>query len=644
MSDIPRERQHMYEEQLKGSLVYRAKDHRETRWQRYEQLLAHNWTSGKATEDSPVVNLVAARTRSIQPRLAFNAPNFVVSSYGPPPSPNSETANAAFLLMMWDLEGFDKVARQVTLDWPAFGLGVAFVGYEKADEGAILDAKRRIGGLAVPEFIKGALRNLPGASKGDVEAAREQRAVKYLTKHRIFADRVAPLNFVIDPCADSFDAAQHMWRRIFIPAERAQRMFGKKCPPADSVSNVAIYSDSSSPDPFGDREDATLVSDMPPSVKRVPVWEGWNITTRETVYLDRWGKFLVGFEWKSPHPDFPFVELLWDVIPDVVYPEGLMAAGYALNSELHTIRKRELAEAGKACGKFKGPKDIDEDSKAALLSGVDGAYVGMDDPESVGVLDRPPMPAEFWLLEDRIKGDFDQVTNTSAYDTAGMPQVRRTATEAAFSQSSSDAMMSDRQLAVERWASRVGERMLAIGGAVFDEVIPIQIANSDENFADEGSNVPIGVGTPIILNYVATEHSGYYRVDVTSGSMASAAKDMELAQAGQIFMLYGNQPWFKSREFAKHHMSLLTSVKDPSRFIMDDTEAAEPDPNEQTLEEQEAQAGLAAGGEGAPTDEAGLLASLMGSIAPMTGGNGMGGDNMGTTGMPPAPGLSIEGV
>jgi hypothetical protein len=632
----------LHTESLKGALLYRMKDDREVRWKGYEQKLAHNWTGGKAKTDSPVVNLTAARTRSIPPRLAFNAPNFEVKAYGVPATPNSEAADAAFLSFMWNIEGFDTVASQVMFDWPAFGLGVGFVGYEKADEGAILDSKRRIGGLAVSEFIDRAGKRVLGA-KGDIEAASEQRAVRYLLKHRIFADRVAPLNFAIDPCASCFGEAQHMWRRIFLPYERAQRMFGKKCPPADSVNNVAIYSDSGGADPFGEREDTQLQADLPTSVKRVPVWEGWNITTRETVYLDRHGEFIIGFDWRSPHPDFPFVELLWDVIPDVVYPEGLMAAGDPLNLELNEIRKRELAEASKAFGKYKGPKDISEDAKAELLSGVDGAYVGLDDNDSLDVLQRPSMPAEFWLLEDRIKADFDQVTNTSAYDTGGMPQVRRTATEAAFSQSASDAGMAYRQLDSERWAGRMGERMLAIAHAVFDEPIPLTIANNDESMADEQSGTPVGLGTPIILDYIGTEHDGYNVVTVTSGSMASNAKDLQLSQMSQMATLYGPAPWFKSREFAKLHLSLLTSVKDAGRFIMDDSEMNAPDPNEQMESEEPAAS------QGAPASEADLVAGMMGGMAPMTGDNGMGGANiappadmMGTTGMP--PGLPVEGI
>ena len=627
----------MYEEQARGALLFRGKFNREENWRSYLQILGHNFYAGeKLKKDSPTINIVASRVRAQPPKLAFGVPSFDVKVFGAAPTKNTAPAIAEYLRMTWETEKFDEQTRRVTLDWPTFGIGLGFVGYENSADQQVLDTKRKLFGLFTPEFTEKARRIIPKAMV-DIASAREERTWRVVLDERIFLERVSPMNFAIDPCADHFTDAQFMMRRIWLPRERAVMMFGEHCPVADAISNVALYTNTGTEvDPFGDHEDKDLASKLPDAVKRVPVWELWNIITKKTVYLDAKGKVIgeACYDWRSPYPDFPMVPMLWDEIPDVVWPEGLAAAIKPMNDELHEVRKRQLAELGKAMGAWRVSPTAKRDTKEQLRNLRDGGIVEAEEGE-VDNLARPTLPPEAFMVEQRVKDDIDQVSHTTAYDAGSMPTVRRTATEASYAQSSSDAVSAYRKMSVERFAKEVADRVLAISFATIDSPITLRITNEDAAYLDPITQEPVPVGTPIDYDFIPTEHICNVSLKTIEDTMMAMAKDVERQQLLQMFDLLKDQAWFKAREVAAHIFSTLPSVRDPYRFILSDDEMAKqqqaaaapqngmppampgmpPMPPEGMGME-----GFDNGGQGSGNMQADMLAGLAGGMAPQPGG------------------------
>ena len=94
----PGENPTLYEQLLRGGLKFRNRKNRASRMQEYARIVGHDYFGNKADVDRPVVNLMAARTRSIPPQLAFNEPTFDVKCIGVMPTPNSEVASAVELV------------------------------------------------------------------------------------------------------------------------------------------------------------------------------------------------------------------------------------------------------------------------------------------------------------------------------------------------------------------------------------------------------------------------------------------------------------------------------------------------------------------------------------------------------------------
>lgn len=633
---------------VRSGVAYKLRDGREERLRLYSDALRHMW--GKPQEDTPVVNLIAARTRVQPAKLALNDPTFEVKAVERAPYPNSEGAWAAWLALTWDQENIGATQRDVTLHAPALGMGIGFVGYEKAESGEIIDASRRLFGIVGADATERVARVI-GKGATDAMSARVESSVKIELKERMFCETVTPFDLIIDPCAQSLKDATYMARRIHLSLARARMMFGVDCPDANSIANVALFVDSEN---GGANAQGDLASKVAPEVKRVAAWELWNMTTRQTAYIDSNYKVIGSkergwqvYEWRSAHPGFPEVILTWDEMIGTALPEGLMAAGHTLNAEINGIRKRSLAEMAKSWTKWLTSKTLSPEARKALLSQNDD-IVQVDELDSIQVLKTTAVPPELFSVEDRAKADFNEVTNTSPFDAGSIPAgAPDTATAASLAQSSSDAVTSWRQMAVERWAQDVAERLVAGASACMNETIVVRIENRDEMLEDKdaepifdaetGTTHPayVPLGTMIDYDFKPVDHAGRWRIRVQSGSMAANAKSVEQQQLMQVLSLAGGVPGFNTTKFLKHIISTFTSIKNVDQFFDEPAPAPEqpgadvgaPDesglPPAGTGAEQGQPMLPPAGGSGNP--DADLAASMMGQMAPMTGDNGMGG-------------------
>ena len=627
----------VFTDELRGAIIFRNRGGRIKRWKTYTQIISNNY-NGSVKKDSPVVNIIASRVRSIAPQVAFNDPTFRVDCIGALPNPNSEAAASVMLGKIWRDEEVGSVTQRVLMDWPGLGRGVWFVGFEASNEGDVLDSKRSVADAQVEVekqskarvLIEKMRKTFSGTADKPIDPSREARTFSLLLSMRVFAERVSNFNFVLDPCADSPQNATYMARQIFLPYSRAQLMFGADCPTANSIGNVAVYTNESETDPFSSTEkgDAAL---FPDQIKRVAVWELWDIVLRKTVYISSETGLVIGepFEWKSAHPGFPFVLVDWDETSDNVYPEGIASAIHSLNNEMNTIRKRELQEAKKAVNVRRVNKSAHASVMAALENAEDDALIPMEDEDTLeNITNGQIIPPDFWTLENRILANMDEVSRTSSQDSGSMNAVNRSATEVSIANSGSQATISLRQLQVENAAAQIAERMLAAIFVTFDEPIMLRIINRDPDYVDPATGMLASVGSEIDYEFIGVDHAAFYKVSVSSGSMASVAQDVERQQAGEVFQLYGNEPWFDRKAFALHHMSMFTSIKNPSQFVLKQ-DSGNPLPtngNElPTNGGQEATNGRmlpSVGGTGSGNMQADILASTYGAGAPMTGTNG----------------------
>jgi hypothetical protein len=595
----------VWEAQLSSAIKFKAKFGREDRWRRYIKRLAHRYYDG-VQEESPTVNIMAARIRALVPQLAIGMPVVKVEATRRPDNPNAEPALSKKLEDLWATERMDDETRRCTLDAETVGIGLGFVGYETTWGERAVGANKRLFGVMPPSVTEKVSTLTAGLS--DILAVDKQETVSQLVTERIFLERISPLNFAIDPTADHFFNASFMARRLFMTPKEAKRWFGDKAPRADSVANVGEWDSRDEDDPFNRTESASIENAVDSRVRRVMAWEQWDISAGKTVYLDRSGKVILVREWASPYSGFPIIPMLWDDIPDSVFPEGLAAGLEPLTNELHVARKRQLQELRKGIRKWKSSGPLSQKAKIALKSTNDGEVVEMSDYDQLEPLEHQPLPPDAFTVENRIKADMDEISMTSSNLASSQGPIRKTATESAFIQSAADAMIGYRQLMVERFAAQVLEVALAIITSVFDEPEPIKILNADPMLMDAETGQPIPVGTTIEYSFVGTDLAGYYKVKVEPGSMVAAAMDVERSQLLSMYERFAPETWFNKKAFGILIMSTMPSIRDTSIYVLDEVQPPQA-PSPGAMQMPGLPQGQAPGGMMGPMNGAGLGAS-----------------------------------
>jgi hypothetical protein len=640
------------------ALYFRNYAGRSDRWRRYIRYLSADYYTPDAlsADDRSIVNLLSARVRSIPPKLAIGIPSFKITPVFTSPEPNSGALLAACMSWLWESEQMGKVTRDVTLDAALIGRGIGFCGYETywGDlEGGKFDrvAKMRAP-MDVISSMTGFIRSLFKSGERDERLDRYNddaiEAMKLIVAERAFLGRVSPLKFLIDPTGVTFDDCAYMGRELYLTSEAGKEMFGDKCPKADSIVNVGL-SESGSDERKVDIEDRQLATNLSEYSKRIHVYEMWHMPSQKTVYLDHDRKMLDKGDWKSAFEGWPFVDMTWDSVPDSIAPEGLGCQIEPLQKELNLLRTRQLSESKKAIRKFLVDDTISDDELGALSSEVDGEFVKRAEGSSgIDAITMTYFPPEFWTLEDRIKSDINEMSQTSEYDAGTGPDIRRTATESAFIQSTSNAMMSFRQTMVEEFVNGVVQRTLATVTSVFDKPLVLTINNEDPDLvrsveSEDGGTVmeSVGIGESVEAPFIGIDHAGMWRNRVEPGTLVAQAKDIERQTILGIAEAFATDQFVDREQLYRWALGSIPGIKDVDRFVIK-PEVAPPAPTASGAVAGADAAGLTGPqmpmippGMGipapaappiSPSEGAGeiltqgdLTAATMGAIAPMTG-------------------------
>jgi hypothetical protein len=638
------------------ALYFRNVGGRADRWRRYIRYLSADYYNPDAlsSSDRAIVNLLSARVRSIPPKLAIGVPSFKFTPVFSSPEPNSAALLGAAMSWLWECEQMGRITRDITLDAALIGRGIGFCGYETywGDlEGGKFDRVAQLRpSMGLIASMTGFVKSLFASGERDERLDRYNddaiEAMKLLVAERAFLTRVSPLKFLIDPTAEAFHDAAYMGRELYLTQEAGREMFGGKCPDADSIVNVGL-SQSGSDERKTDIENRDLAANLSSSSKRIHAYEMWHKPSQKTVYLDHDRKMIEKGDWRSAHDDWPFVDMTWDSVPDSVMPEGLGVQIEPLQKELNLIRTRQLSESKKAIRKFLVDDTIDDDMLAGLSSDVDGEFVKRPEGAAgVEALTMTYFPPEFWNLEDRIKSDINEMSQTSEYDAGTGPDIRRTATESAFIQSTSNAMMSFRQTMVEEFVEGVVQRTISTITTVFDKPLLLTITNEDPDLIREETDEfgdpvmeSVAIGESVEMPFVGIDHAGIWRGRVEPGTLVAQAKDIERQQLISIAESFVADEFVDREQLYRYILASVPGIKDVDRFILKPEQAPPVSETSETVDSAGA-AGLTGPPSGitplmppgpaappvSPGGDAGeiltqgdLTAATMGGIAPLTG-------------------------
>jgi hypothetical protein len=256
------------------------------------------------------------------------------------------------------------------------------------------------------------------------------------------------------------------------------------------------------------------------------VWEWYDIDRNTvSVFCDGSDKFLVAPKEIPFAFGQPFVMIRNYDVPETFYPMGELEAIEPLQHELNQTRTQMMNHRKRFSRKWLYKETaFDTDGRQALESDEDNVMVPVISEDNLGNV-IAPMPAvinppEFYNQSDLISMDMNRVSGVTEYQQGAMPEIRRTATEAAIVQDASNARASDKLAIIERSIGECARRLVMLAQQFMTGEQAIRVVGSEAQ--------------PLWLTFDRDYIQGEFDYEVEAGSTAPMNESFRRQRALQI--------------------------------------------------------------------------------------------------------------
>jgi hypothetical protein len=257
----------------------------------------------------------------------------------------------------------------------------------------------------------------------------------------------------------------------------------------------------------------------------------------------------------------PFVMIRNYDVPDHFYPMGDLEAIEPLQRELNETRTQMMNHRKRFSRKYLFKESaFDGDGRSALESDYDNVLVPVasDEPLSNVVAPFPAVitPPEFYNQSEMIQGDVEQITGVSEYQRGALPEIRRTATEAAIMQDAANARAADKLATIEGAIVEVAIRMVALAQQYMTGQQVARVTGKD--------------GVPMWVTFDRDYISGEFDYEVEAGSTAPNNESFRRQSALQMvdaMAPFASAGVINVERLAAHVLQFGFGIKNPGEFI-----------------------------------------------------------------------------
>ena len=572
-----------YRSKLTQSKRWRKNEEYDDMWRRMIDMYRGKHYDNLSDADRTLVNMAFSTINVISPSVSVNYPKIVVSARRPEDGDRA-TVTEAIVNYWWRHYGCQDEFRKAVKDKLIIGHGWVKTGYRFVEE----------------ERVKQADPNVEHNDVLDLEADTNVETEMVILEDRPFVERISPFDVYVDPDGTTLKDIKWIAQRIKRPLAdvRNDRRYNSNARYEVQPTQYSKYAlDGQTPRP-----------DTSSKESYVEVWEFYDIPKGTMcIFAEGSDKFLVA-PTKIPFAfGHPFVMLRNYDVPEHFYPMGELEAIEGLQHELNETRTQMMNHRKRFSRKWLYKESaFDPDGRAMLESDEDNVLVPvMGDEPLGGVI--TPMPAvinppEFYNQSSLIAGDMDRVSGVSDYMRGAMPEIRRTATEAAIAQDASNARAADKLAIIEIEIGKTAARLVALAQ---------QYMTGEQVARVVGSNA-----LPLWIRFDRDYIQGEFDFEVEAGSTQPVNESFRRQMALQ--MVDAMAPFVQAgvvdmAALARHVLQFGFGIKTPEAFL-----AA---PQQQQMEQPQ-QAQLPPGPEQQMPAEAqggGLPPELMAAL----GGGGM---------------------
>ena len=533
-----------YRSQLDYSKRWREQENYDQLWSRLINLYRGKQYRQPLPYDRLLVNICFATINVLAPAVSIGRPKILVNPRTPEDADKAILTEAIINYWWQHYDCQDEYQRAVK-DFLIIGHGFLKAGYRFVEEEKVDDIENTADEIAAP----------PTA---------EIEAKTIIKEDRPFLERVDPFDVYVDPDGVNMTDIKWIAQRIRRPLKdvKADKRYNPTARQEVSSTSYSRYGNGyNGVNNFvSPAQDAVYTSGYDQGY--ADIWEYYDLETGNmSVFSETGDKFLIK-PTKIPFVfGHPFVMLRNYDIPGFFYPMGELEAIEPLQYELNQTRTQMMNHRKRYSRKYLFKEDaFDDDGRAALVSDEDNVIVAVKGQESLSNVFQPVPaiinPPEFYNQSEMIIGDINRVSGVSEYQRGALPEIRRTATEAAIAQDAANARAAEKLVIIEKGIARAAQRLIMLAQQFLTGEQTVRIIGTEN--------------APVWLTFDKDYISGEFDFNVEAGSTApineSFRRQMALqmvdamapfAQAGLV-----NMP-----KLAEYVLSIGFGVKNAQSFL-----------------------------------------------------------------------------
>jgi hypothetical protein len=486
-----------YRSKIEQSRRWRREENCDYLWERMIDLYRGKHLRTASEQDQLLVNIAFATINVISPSVSVNHPKITVNARAYEDA-DKAVVTEAIVNYWWKHYECQKEFRRAVKDMLVVGHGWLKTGYrfvEKDKED--FDSTDELASLTPESMTESEL---------------------IITEDRPFVERVSMFDVFVDPDGTNMSDIKWIAQRIRRPLKEVKKdkRYDSKARQEAQPSHYSKWSiDERAPRRSEDPEDAY-----------VEIWEFYDLDRQTmSIFCDGGDRFLVN---PSEIPfafGHPFVMLRNYEIPEYFYPMGELEAIEPLQMELNETRTQMMNHRKRFSRKWLYKESaFDQEGRSALESDEDNVMVPVVSEEPLGNV-ITPMPAvisppEFYNQSTLISSDIDRVSGVSEYMRGALPEIRRTATEAAIAQDAANARASDKLAIIERCIADCARRLVMMAQQYMEGEQVVRIVGNETK--------------PAWLKFDKDYVKGEFDFDVEGGSTAPTNESFRRQMALQV--------------------------------------------------------------------------------------------------------------
>ena len=520
-----------YQKKIAITKRWRREEEYDDTWRRLIDLYRGRHYEDISDEDRLLINISFSTINVIAPSVAVNYPKIAVNARRPADAPKAIITEAV-INYWWKHYKVRPEFRRAVKDFLIVGHGWLKCGYRYVEEESISEEGDQ--------------------SDANVEG-NEVTPTIVVVEDRPFVERVSPFDVYVDPDATSMQDAQWIAHRIrrSLKDIKSDKRYSRAARENINATSWGRYSEDPAKRKVQDTEEGY-----------VEVWEYYDIAKKTMcVFAEGSEQFLVkpiDMPYAFGHP---FVMIRNYDIPDYFYPMGDLEAIEPLQRELNATRTQMMNHRKRYSRKYLFKESaFDADGRDALESDYDNVLVPVSGDENLNnvVVPFPAVvtPPEFYRQSDIIEGDIQTVSGVSEYQRGGVPEIRRTATEAAIVQDAANARAADKLATIEGAIAEVAFRLVALAQQFMTGEQVARVVGKD--------------GEPTWVTFEPDYIAGEFDFDVEAGSTAPVNESFRRQMALQMvdaMSPFAGAGLINMPALAAHVLQFGFGIKNPDQFI-----------------------------------------------------------------------------